>query len=233
MRIFRSLRILFIEEGKTRKYLVYAIGEIFLVMIGIVLAFQVDNWNDARIKQKSERIIYQNIYDQLETDRRALFGEKEIDSLNRVYIDFISETLLANDRSRTDSIGKVLVHMLQYSDYDKQSAIYSDMVGSGEIKLVSEKNIIMGLRELEEQFFYLNRMEDIHYDIIMKHLAPYLSRLVRYSTGVVTNEEMLYDYQLENSILLTMNVMDEKKMVYNYTIDRIDQLLAELDSILE
>ena len=231
MRIFRSLRILFIEEGKTRKYLVYAVGEILLVMIGIVLAFQVDNWNDARIKRKSERIIYQNIYDQLVTDKEKLLSEKNFDSLNRIHIDFISEKLIANDRSMTDSIGKIMVHMLQYSDYDKQSALYSDMVGGGEIKLVTEKDIITGLRELEEQFFYLNRMEDIHYDIIMTHLSPFINQIVRYSTGEVKDEASVYSHELENSLLLTRHVMDEKKMVYEYTMDRIDLLLAELEAL--
>ena len=41
----RRLRRSLIEEGRLRKYLVYAVGEVFLVMIGILLALQVNNWN--------------------------------------------------------------------------------------------------------------------------------------------------------------------------------------------
>ena len=45
MKIFRNLRHKLLHEGRFSKYLLYAIGEILLVMIGILLAFQVDNWN--------------------------------------------------------------------------------------------------------------------------------------------------------------------------------------------
>jgi hypothetical protein len=40
-----------IHEGKFKKYLAYAIGEILLVMIGILLAFQVNSWNTQRLKK--------------------------------------------------------------------------------------------------------------------------------------------------------------------------------------
>ena len=53
MKIFRSLRKQLMGEGKTSRYIKYAIGEILLVMIGILLALQVNNWNEKR-KQKAE-----------------------------------------------------------------------------------------------------------------------------------------------------------------------------------
>lgn len=232
MRLFRSFRKIFINEGKTRRYLLYAVGEILLVMIGIVLAFQVDNWNDRRLKRKSEQIIYQNIFEQLQTDREALSQEMQFDSVNRVYIDFIYQTLVSNDRTHTDSIGKTLGHLMGYSDYDKQSSLYSSMVSNGEIKLVTERAIITGLRELEEQFIYLNRMEEIHYDLIIRWLSPQLNEIVRFSTGQIKDEEKLYHHILENTILSTTLVMDEKKRVYEETIIQIDLLLADLTDIL-
>ena len=45
------------EERKIRRYLLYALGEILLVMIGILLALQVNNWNEQR-KAKIKSITY-------------------------------------------------------------------------------------------------------------------------------------------------------------------------------
>lgn len=42
------------EKNKTGKYLKYAIGEIVLVMIGILLALQVNEWNQERLRKKAE-----------------------------------------------------------------------------------------------------------------------------------------------------------------------------------
>ena len=57
MKLFRSVRQNMIKDGNLKRYLIYAIGEILLVMIGISLAFQVSNWDDNRIKKKAEQQI--------------------------------------------------------------------------------------------------------------------------------------------------------------------------------
>jgi hypothetical protein len=48
IKFFLSLRQKLVDQGNLRKYLLYAIGEVLLVMIGILLALQVNNWNERR-----------------------------------------------------------------------------------------------------------------------------------------------------------------------------------------
>ena len=54
IKFFRKIRQQLLNEGKTVRYLKYAIGEIILVMIGILLALQVNNWNELRKKNALE-----------------------------------------------------------------------------------------------------------------------------------------------------------------------------------
>jgi len=56
IKFFRNIRKTLVNEGKTTKYLKYAIGEIVLVVIGILIALQINNWNEQRkldLKEKS------------------------------------------------------------------------------------------------------------------------------------------------------------------------------------
>ena len=46
--LFRRIRKGFLSDGATSKYLLYAIGEIALVVIGILIALQINNWNEWR-----------------------------------------------------------------------------------------------------------------------------------------------------------------------------------------
>ena len=46
LKFFRKIRRKLLDEGNLKGYLIYAIGEILLVMIGILLALQVNNWNE-------------------------------------------------------------------------------------------------------------------------------------------------------------------------------------------
>ncbi|SKB88672.1 DUF6090 family protein, partial [Maribacter arcticus] len=58
IKFFRKIRQQLLTENKFSKYLLYAIGEIVLVMVGILLALQVNNWNELRKKEEAEIQLY-------------------------------------------------------------------------------------------------------------------------------------------------------------------------------
>lgn len=69
LRAFSSIRQNLLYENKSVKYLKYAVGEILLIMIGIILAVQFNNWNEHRLERIEERIILERI---AEEARRGL-----------------------------------------------------------------------------------------------------------------------------------------------------------------
>ena len=68
----RRIRRSLIEEGHLRKYLVYAIGEILLVVLGILIALQVNNWNEARKESDLERQYLEELAENLSADINEL-----------------------------------------------------------------------------------------------------------------------------------------------------------------
>ncbi|NNC35807.1 MAG: hypothetical protein HKO09_13100, partial [Croceitalea sp.] len=61
IKFYRQIRYNLMETGKTGKYLKYAIGEIILVVIGILIALQINNWNEQRKDRIREQIILNNL----------------------------------------------------------------------------------------------------------------------------------------------------------------------------
>ena len=61
IKLFRRIRKNLLFEGKTGKYLKYAIGEIVLVVIGILIALSIHNWNEKRIEKGIEKEVYENL----------------------------------------------------------------------------------------------------------------------------------------------------------------------------
>ena len=55
IKFFRKIRQNVLSEGKTGKYMKYAIGEIVLVVIGILIALQIKNWNENRKYRNQEK----------------------------------------------------------------------------------------------------------------------------------------------------------------------------------
>ena len=72
IKFFRHIRQRYISEGKTKRYLLYAFGEIILVVIGILIALQINNWNEARKNTATEEDYYCKLLEDFELDRQNI-----------------------------------------------------------------------------------------------------------------------------------------------------------------
>ena len=81
IKFFRKIRQTLLSEGKTGKYLKYAIGEIMLVVIGILIALSINNWNEAKKEHRLETNILNEILLNLESDLKNL--DEKIDDNKR------------------------------------------------------------------------------------------------------------------------------------------------------
>ena len=68
IKFFRKIRQNLLLEGKTGKYVKYAIGEIFLVVIGILIALSINNWNQQRISHKQSISYLKSLVDDIKSD---------------------------------------------------------------------------------------------------------------------------------------------------------------------
>ncbi len=96
MKIFRKIRQSLIKEGNISKYLTYAVGEIFLVMIGILLAFQVNNWNTQQKINKAESVSYANVKRQINEDKNVIIGNINYNNLYLKQYEFAIEIIEEN-----------------------------------------------------------------------------------------------------------------------------------------
>jgi hypothetical protein len=72
LRIFRKIRSDILAGPKARRYLVYATGELLLVIVGILIALQINNWNEERLEQNQIREYALNLSAAIERDMEML-----------------------------------------------------------------------------------------------------------------------------------------------------------------
>jgi len=101
LNLFRKIRKNLLGSGQNRKYLLYAIGEITLVVIGILIALQVNNWNEGRKDRQKEQKILEALAENLERNCTIFKdGLHEIHKLNRssgLVLNFFEGTISYND----------------------------------------------------------------------------------------------------------------------------------------
>ena len=80
---FRRIRKSLLSGGKLTTYSVYAIGEVVLVVLGILIALQINNWNEDRIERRKEKLLLQEIHKEFVLNKQEL--ESTVGNFERIY----------------------------------------------------------------------------------------------------------------------------------------------------
>ena len=138
---FRRIRKGLLGDGATSKYLLYAIGEIALVVIGILIALSINNWNTGRINNDLERFYIQGIIHDVESDLVKLnfnisLDLQKVSSGNYLLDHFKNPTL------KKDSI--ILSHfanLLPATYYQQNNIVFEDIKFSGRLNIISNDSL--------------------------------------------------------------------------------------------
>ena len=228
MKFFRKIRQTLLSEGKTARYLKYAIGEILLVVIGILIALSINNWNSYRLLRQEEIKYYKNIKRQLIEDISVIQHNIDFNQLYYEQYQYAFGLIDKNDRSNLDTLGKIAINLLEYSDFHQETNIYQTLVSSGEIKLLDNQNIIEGLQRLEENYIYINKIEDAHFAII-KIIYPELNKMIRFNTARIEKVDLIFEFEFQNHFTIASEIMREKDEVYKRALNEINSITALID----
>ena len=227
IKFFRHIRQRLLSENKFTRYLVYAIGEIILVVIGILFALQINNWNSQRVDQRAIQNYYERMHEELQggmsqidryteaieplisQNRRTL---EILDSGNRDSISALEETLGALGTMWTITLRFPVTEEFLNQDY--LSKIYNDSIKQGlnRFKYMKE-SIEKGSAYTMEQ--YNNTIEPF----FNKHINYSAVCMDRYKPALVMGGPKT-DYEaLFNSIEL-----------WNVVTFKLENLMAEVNT---
>tara|TARA_R110000744_G_scaffold83679_2_gene163861 strand:- start:6471 stop:7256 length:786 start_codon:yes stop_codon:yes gene_type:complete len=141
IKFFRKIRQNLLSEGKTGKYLKYAIGEIILVVIGILIALQINNWNQNQ-KDRELGINYLNrITIDIKKDTIILNQKNNLaDKLTKGYLDFIRE-MYKKQESKEEFIKLMSSVEFNVDDLILTDIAYSELVNTGNLDLIYDDNL--------------------------------------------------------------------------------------------
>jgi len=227
--IFMKLRIKQMLQGKIKKYLLFGFVEIFLVVAGILIALSINNWNNRRTQRNDELKIYQSISRRIQEDKLVILDDI---GYNYTYLDqmrFADRIISENDRAEMDTLIHIIPNLFRYSDSDKSSDIYQNLVNSGELKILANSEITSGLQELEQTYIYMTRMENIHRQLIMDIIGRDIIKNMDLTTVTASQPEVFYSFQFHNLIFLTIRIMEEKDDIYQNALLQIDEISALIE----
>ena len=129
-------------ENKTSKYLKYAIGEIVLVVIGILIALQINNWNQDRLATIEEHNIYKNLNTEFKTNKELL-QEDIAENNNSMSAGKILMDLIGSDEDalRAKNPDSLIFRFFESGGIDFSENTILELIQSGKMQYIQNDNI--------------------------------------------------------------------------------------------
>ena len=153
IKFFRRIRRQLLSESKFSKYLLYAIGEIVLVVIGILIALSINNWNQKRRNVAEEIVILTNLKEDLKADIKGY--NKTIDWLKSRQANVDSVLHYLGNPSVFVSDAKLAYWLITSGyilDYTPVYPTYTEIIGSGKLSLIESEEIKRELANYKSNF---------------------------------------------------------------------------------
>ena len=183
--LFRRVREKLIGEGNVRRYLLYAVGEIALVMIGILLALQVNNWNEGRKLQQKEFSYLNRLYEEVQRDSISLSSSikltgSKIEQTKRV-LDHIQKQIPLSDSAQF--IGEVFL-IGRGGSFRPYLPAYEELISTGDLGIIQNKTVTELLAR------YIKRVEgweSFIYQEGEKRRSAYMEHIHTYFSAMIMN----------------------------------------------
>jgi len=210
----------------------YAIGEIILVVLGILIAISLNNLKDASKLKEDQRNLYRDMSTELKEDLRDIQENADHNNLNMARYRLGSEIILTDkNRERKEELVRIAFQLTQFSDFKNDRPIYDRLFSSNENQLINDSKIISDLKNLAVLYNYLNRLEMNQQDY-MYTVLPKLADYIRRNPPEIIDLDALYGYRFQNDIEILIFLMEEKKQVYEDVENSINDLLNDFETKL-
>ncbi|RDY58791.1 DUF6090 family protein [Flagellimonas nanhaiensis] len=245
IKFFRKIRKQLLAEGKFGNYLLYAIGEIILVVIGILIALAINNSNENRIKREKEQVYLAGLQEEFETSKIKL---EELIKVNRQSYE-AAKTMVSfsyNEISLSEEeLSNLFIDAFAYDIFfNPNNSMLTEMINSGSLKDISNDTLRFRLTNWIATIDDIEKQEKLLSDqrnnvINMFKAESYSIRTVLDQTGMsaelglpkeknpMSNMDALNSKSFENSILLFI-ITSLATETAHYT-----PLMHSLDAILE
>ena len=139
IKFFRQIRKQLLGEGKTGKYFKYAIGEIVLVVIGILIALSINNWNEGKKRTAQEVEILKEIRSELEGAIEELEGDIEDHQRNLNSSKIVRDAILYN-KEQSDSLNTHFLYAIDDETFATKESAFESLQSIG-LDIISNDSI--------------------------------------------------------------------------------------------
>jgi len=224
IKFFRKIRRNLLSDGKTGKYFKYATGEILLVVIGILIALSINNWNEDRKNRLKEAVYLEGIKTDLEWDIKYLdflipFNNTRI----KEYASLDSVVKLRSDKIFEIEFSEIFDLSNQTGTFYPRSGAYSSLINENSAGLIQNRELLANIK-------FLYDIEYVRASLLGQELDD-ISTKIRWERRLDFRQE-LEDYNFEDYDALFADLGELDRNI-NKFLKRINGLKKKINEVVE
>lgn len=228
IKFFRKIRQNLLKENKTSKYFKYAIGEIVLVVIGILIALQINNWNENRKAKENEIVLLSKLQEENILNINSIEDHFEFrQGIPNAMDNFVGLLDSGNLASKSDSLKIQLGSILQSGAY---TFIQSNLVNYINKHNSQSSKLTKELAMLE---FYQNDLLSSStkgLDLKIKYVFESLENDIDFNSFKIVSYKKLESLKFKNSMILMTDIESEISSLFFKTFNqmkKVDSLIID------
>ncbi|NNE03193.1 MAG: hypothetical protein HKN52_08500 [Eudoraea sp.] len=241
IKFFRQIRQQLLMENKTGKYLKYAIGEIILVVVGILIALQINNWNENRKLRNQEDKLLLDLRSDLNASLNELTDGKKYNEATLRNYQLIHDAIV-EDRSFHDSL-EVAFGVISnwhspyfsYTAYESLKTKGIDIIQNdtlkGKIVKMYERTYEYLVEDYDKSEWNFNL--SINGQIVNRHIRYRTDSLKKRFAYPLDFEALKSDPEFMNMLSAMMLKRNSGIMNYQLAIEDLKMLIDDIDNELE
>ncbi|MCW8982273.1 MAG: DUF6090 family protein [Altibacter sp.] len=238
IKFFRHIRQRLIGENRFSKYLLYAIGEIILVVIGILIALQINNWNENR----KERILENSILDKISTNIQDDINQynKILSAENsaRVKVDSFLTIIRNPMRFQTSDLDPYYKSLWYFQRFTPNKSALTNLISSGKINIIENQelleNVLGYYKTIDEQ---TASVDEALASYSRNEIGPYIMKFDFMDSNAINSEyrkrKSLLEYHqepaIENLAYARIQLMNTQRAYYLRQINNAKTLLEMIN----
>ena len=201
IKFFRKIRQNLLMENKTGTYFKYAIGEIVLVVIGILIALSINNWNETNKNEREQIVFLNNLKNDLKNDLIQLdqilkFQKEKLSKVNELKDQLLSI-------KDFEKIEQLLVNLTLDNDtYFPNTGSYTTTVSSGKIASLNPSSLRIAITNLYERYYNRLIYNGEFYDKKLNEVSSSQGKFFNTLTLKLNSKDVIEDSEFVN--LITM-----------------------------
>jgi len=233
LRFFRKIRQRLLTDNKFSKYLLYAIGEILLVVIGILIALQIDNWNENR----KTRALELKTLKELRADLLQTRDDIRNDSVNFQKIIRSNEIILQHMRESLpyhDSLLEHFMWMEPFQTFSINQTTFNNIRQNGTNRITNDS-----IRIAISDFYTrpVNLYKEVERRVLNEHYENYFKPMIVQAFETVDNNTLIptdYIAFIDNSdykqvLVHNVRICTDMTRFQGYLLDTLEDLILKVD----